>query len=100
MLQIGDPTYAADTSGFHLDNPVINTTASTSATAQGLAAYRTQEMYLESLYFLGNSNQTGMTLDGTGNYTEEHSSTINSMDFRQPSMRLGTKLRMPPRQIG
>jgi hypothetical protein len=26
-------------------------------------------MELESLYFLGNSNQTGMTLDGTGNYT-------------------------------
>ena len=37
--------------------------------AQGLVAYRTQEMDLESLYFLGNSNQTGMTLDGTGNYT-------------------------------
>ena len=32
-------------------------------------AYRTQELDLESLYFLGNSNQTGMTLDGTGNYT-------------------------------
>jgi hypothetical protein len=32
-------------------------------------AYRTQEMDLESLYFLGNSNQTGVTLDGTGNYT-------------------------------
>ena len=40
-----------------------------SATAQGLVAYRTQEMDLESLYFLGNQNQTGMTLDGTGNYT-------------------------------
>ncbi len=26
-------------------------------------------MDLESLYFLGNANQTGMTLDGTGNYT-------------------------------
>jgi hypothetical protein len=48
---------------------VINTTASTSVTAQGFAAYRTQEMDLESLYVLGNSNQTGMTLDGTGNYT-------------------------------
>ncbi len=32
-------------------------------------AYRTQELDLESLYLLGNSNQTGMTLDGTGNYT-------------------------------
>ena len=54
---------------FHLDNVVINTTASTSPTAQAFAAYRTQEMDLESLYLLGNANQTGMTLDGTGNYT-------------------------------
>jgi hypothetical protein len=69
MVQVGDPTYAADTMGFHLDNVVINTTASSNATAQGLTAYRTQEMDLESLYLLGNSNQTGMTLDGTGNYT-------------------------------
>ena len=69
MVQVGDPTYATDTQGFHLDNVVINTTGATSATAQGLVAYRTQEMDLESLYFLGNSNQTGMTLDGTGNYT-------------------------------
>jgi hypothetical protein len=68
-VQVGDPTYVVDTMGFHLDNVVINTTAATSGTAQGLAAYRTQELDLESLYFLGNSNQTGMTLDGTGNYT-------------------------------
>ena len=52
-----------------MDNVVINTTGIESATAQGLVAYRTQEMDLESLYLLGNSNQTGMTLDGTGNYT-------------------------------
>jgi hypothetical protein len=69
MVQVGDPTYAADTMGFHMDNAVINTTAAGNATTQGLAAYRTQEMDLDSLYFLGNSNQTGMTLDGTGNYT-------------------------------
>ncbi len=68
-MQVGDPTYGADTSGFHIDNVVINTTGSTNSTAEGLAAYRTQEMNLASLYFLGNSNQTGMTLDGTGNYT-------------------------------
>ncbi|MGB6689526.1 MAG: hypothetical protein WBE76_16955 [Terracidiphilus sp.] len=68
MIQVGDPTYASDTLGFHLDNVVINTTGITSATAQGLVAYRTQELDLESLYFLGNQNQTGMTLDGTGNY--------------------------------
>jgi hypothetical protein len=69
MVKVGDPTYAADTLGFHLDNVVINTTTTSSATAQGLVAYRTQEMDVEGLYFLGNSNQTGMTLDGTGNYT-------------------------------
>jgi hypothetical protein len=69
MMQVGDPTYAVDTMGFHLDNAAINTTASSSSTAQGVAAYRTQELNLENLYLLGNSNQTGITLDGTGNYT-------------------------------
>ena len=68
MVQVGDPTYAADTPGFHMDNMAINITAGGS-TAKGLAAYRTQEMDIESAYFLGDSNQTGMTLDGTGNYT-------------------------------
>jgi hypothetical protein len=69
MVQVGDPTYAVDSSGFHLDNAVINTTGATAASAQGFAAYRTQEIDLEDMYFLGNANQTGMTLDGTGNYT-------------------------------
>jgi len=69
MVQVGDPTYASDTLGFHMDNVAINTTAATSATATGLTVYRTQELDLESLYFIGNQNQTGMTLDGTGNYT-------------------------------
>ena len=69
MVQVGDSSYAVDTQGFHLDNVAINITSASSASAQGLTAYRTQEMDLESLYFLGNSNQTGMTLDGTGNYT-------------------------------
>jgi Pectate lyase superfamily protein len=69
MFKIGDPTYASDTAGFHLDNAVINITAASAATAQGLIAYRAQELNLEELYFLGNANQTGMTLDGTGNYT-------------------------------
>jgi hypothetical protein len=68
-IQVGDPTYAIDTPGFHIDDAVISTTASASATAQGLIAYRSQELNLESLYLLGNSNQTGITLDGTGNYT-------------------------------
>jgi hypothetical protein len=69
LIRVGDPTYSVNTLGFHIDNVGINTTASTSGAATGLAAYRTQEMDLEGLYLLGNSNQTGMTLDGTGNYT-------------------------------
>ena len=69
LLQIGDPTYAADTPGFHMDNIVIDTTPASSAAAQGLAAYRTQELDVEGVYFLGNADQTGITLDGTGNYT-------------------------------
>jgi hypothetical protein len=69
MVQVGDPTYASDTMGFHMDNILINTTGASNATAQGVVAYRTQEMDLESLYLLGNANQTGITLDGTGNYT-------------------------------
>jgi len=69
MIKVGDPTYAADTQGFHLDNVVINTTSANNSTAQALIAYRTQELDLQSLYLLGNSNQTGITLDGTGNYT-------------------------------
>ncbi len=69
MVQVGDPTYAADTMGFHMDNVLINITGASNATAQGVVAYRTQELDLESLYFLGNANQTGLTLDGTGNYT-------------------------------
>jgi hypothetical protein len=68
-IQVGDPTYAADTSGFHLDNLVINTTGASNSTARVLVAYRTQEMDVASVYLLGNSNQTGITLDGTGNYT-------------------------------
>ncbi len=78
MIQVGDSAYATDTLGFHLDNVVINTTASADAGAQGLAAYRTQELELESIYFLGNSNQTGMTLDGTGNYT---GGTFQDLEF-------------------
>jgi hypothetical protein len=69
LFQIGDPTYAVDTPGFRIDNVVINITAASASTAQGFVAYRAQELNLEELYFLGNGNQTAMTLDGTGNYT-------------------------------
>jgi len=69
LFQVGDSSYAADTQGFHLDNVAINTTSATSSTAQAIAIWRTQEISLASLYLLGNANQTGITFDGTGNYT-------------------------------
>jgi hypothetical protein len=68
-IQVGDPTYASDTMGFKMDDMAINITGASSSLAQGFIAYRTQELHLESLYFLGNSNQIAMTLDGTSNYT-------------------------------
>ncbi len=68
-VQVGDTTYAVDTQGFHLDNVLVNTTNATTGTTTGISAYRTQEMDVESVYLLGNGNQTGVVLDGTGNYT-------------------------------
>ncbi len=69
MVQVGDATYAANTLGFHLDNVALNTTSSSATTARAVTVWRAQEVHLESLYLLGNANQTGITLDGTGNYT-------------------------------
>jgi hypothetical protein len=69
LLQVGDPSFAADTKGFRLDNAALNTTAAQSAAAQAIAISRTQEISLASLYLLGNGTQTALTLDGTGNYT-------------------------------
>jgi FKBP-type peptidyl-prolyl cis-trans isomerase len=69
LLQVGDPGYVADTKGFHLDNAALNTTPSASSSAEAILFFRTQEISLSELYLLGNSNQTALTLDGTGNYT-------------------------------
>jgi hypothetical protein len=69
LLQVGDSSFSADTKGFRLDNAALNTTAAQSAAAQAMAIFRTQEVSLASLYLLGNSTQTALTLDGTGNYT-------------------------------
>jgi hypothetical protein len=68
-VEVGDPTYAVDTMGFHLDDVAINVTGSGSASMTGFTAYRAQELDVEGIYFLGNANQTGMVLDGTENYT-------------------------------
>jgi len=78
LLQVGDPSFLADTKGFRLDNAALNTTATPEASAQAVAFYRTQEISLASLYLLGNANQTAVTLDGTGNYT---GGTFEDMQF-------------------
>ncbi len=77
-VQVGDSTYAQDTMGFAMDNVLVNTTGAASAGTEALAAWRVQELDLESDYYLGNANQTAMVLDGTGNYT---GGTLLDQDF-------------------
>ncbi len=69
-IKVGDSTYAQDTKGFHLDNINFNT-ASAGAGATVLSFYRVQEIDLRNVYLNGNQStgQTGIYLDGTGNYT-------------------------------
>ena len=79
---IGDPTYAADTPGFEIDNMAI-ATGSAATPAQAFTFYRAQEIHAANLYLLGN-NSTGMTaisLDGTGNYTGGHFENLHISGF-------------------
>jgi hypothetical protein len=90
-IQVGDPTYALDTSGFQMDNVAINTTGSTSATT-GFYAYRAQELHLESSYFLGNQNQTGITIDGTGNYAGGTFTDLEFTGFQEAVIGIGHQI--------
>jgi hypothetical protein len=69
-FQVGDTTYAQDTKGFRIENVNLNT-ASAGTSAKGFAFYRTQEISARDLYLNGNqlTGQTGIYLDGTGDYT-------------------------------
>jgi len=69
-VQVGDPTYAQDTSGFNITDLLI-VTASGGTAAKALYLYRCVEANVERLYIIGNQStgQIGFTLDGTGNYT-------------------------------
>ena len=68
-FQIGDPTGAANTQGFILNNINLNT-ASAGGGAVGLYFYRTQEIHIGNIYMNGNqtTGQTGLLLNGVGNY--------------------------------
>jgi hypothetical protein len=69
-FSIGDPTYAVNTPGFLMDNVNVNT-ASAGSAALAFCFYRAQEVRLDNLYLNGNggTGQTGISLDGTGNYS-------------------------------
>jgi hypothetical protein len=69
-FQVGDPTHANHTSGFKMTGLSIYM-ANASPTAVGLSVNQTWQMHLEDLFIMGNNtaSQTGMYLDGTGQYT-------------------------------
>lgn len=68
--QIGDPTHAADTTGFQMLNLDIQTLYA-SPNAHAIDFHRTKEIKLENLYLGGDqsTDMTGITLDGTGDYS-------------------------------
>jgi hypothetical protein len=68
-FQIGDMTGASNTPGFYMHDININT-ATAGANAAGIYFDRAQEVRLDGIYLNGNetTGQTGVILDGTGNY--------------------------------
>jgi len=67
---VGDPGDGSDTPGFFLTDMVI-ATANGGTSAHAIDFHRTQEIDVERVYFIGNNGtgQTGITLDGTRNYS-------------------------------
>jgi hypothetical protein len=67
---IGDITDASDTPGFYLSDLTL-ATANGGSSARAIDFHRVQEIDVERVYFIGNNatGQTGITLDGTGNYS-------------------------------
>ena len=67
---IGDTGDGSDTPGFYLTDLTV-ATANGGSSARAIDFHRVQEIDIERVYFIGNSGtgQTGITLDGTGNYS-------------------------------
>ena len=67
---VGDTGDGSDTPGFYMTDLTL-ATASAGASARAMDFHRVQEIDLERISFVGNNGtgQTGITLDGTGNYT-------------------------------
>jgi len=62
--------------GFKMDN--VPSTPQIDQCGDRLLCISRAELRLESSYFLGNQNQTGMTIDGTGNYA---GGTFEDLEF-------------------
>jgi len=69
-FQVGDMTGASNTPGFWMHDVNINT-ANAGTSATGIYFKRAQELRLDGIYLNGNNTtgQTGIVLDGTGNYS-------------------------------
>ena len=67
---IGDTGDGSDTPGFYLTDLTL-ATANGGSSARAIDFHRVQEIDIERVYFIGNNGtgQTGITLDGTGNYS-------------------------------
>jgi hypothetical protein len=67
---VGDTGHSSDTPGFYLTDLTV-ATPSAGSNAHAIDFYRTQEIDIERVYFIGDNGtgQTGITLDGTGNYS-------------------------------
>jgi hypothetical protein len=67
---IGDTGDGSDTPGFYLTDLTV-ATANGGGSAHAIDFHRVQEIDIERVYFIGNNGtgQTGITLDGTGNYS-------------------------------
>jgi len=67
---VGDPGDASDTPGFYLTDLTV-ATSNGGSSARAIDFHRAQEIDIERVYFIGNNGtgQTGITLDGTGNYS-------------------------------
>jgi len=70
FLEVGDVTFSTDTTGFALADLLINT-ASAGTAAVAIQLDRVQEANIERIYLIGanTATQTGLSLDGQGNYT-------------------------------
>jgi len=67
---VGDTGDASDTPGFYLTDLTV-ATSNGGSSAHAIDFHRTQEIDIERVYFIGDNGtgQTGITLDGTGNYS-------------------------------